>query len=86
VPEFPGGPIGPLRVAADQDDAGAEPGQAAGGLLADAGGAASDQGITSAAGAALDCVGREWLRSGGSANRTDLIDQAFTRLRPAGLP
>jgi hypothetical protein len=70
VPEFPGGPIGPLRVAADQDDAGA----------------ASDQGITSAAGAALDCVGREWLRSGGSANRTDLIDQAFTRLRPAGLP
>jgi hypothetical protein len=38
------------------------------------------------AGAALNCVLREWLRSGGHANRTHLIDQAFTRLRPASLP
>jgi AcrR family transcriptional regulator len=42
--------------------------------------------ITSAAGVALDCVLREWLRSGGHANRTDLIDLAFTQLRPASLP
>lgn len=42
--------------------------------------------ITSAAAATLDCVLREWLRRGAHANRTDLLDQAFTQLRPTHLP
>jgi AcrR family transcriptional regulator len=38
--------------------------------------------LTAAAGAALDAVAREWLRSDGTADRTALIDQAFTLLDP----
>ncbi|GAA4638722.1 TetR family transcriptional regulator [Actinoallomurus vinaceus] len=38
--------------------------------------------LTAAAGAALDAVAREWLRSDGTADRAALIDQAFTLLTP----
>jgi AcrR family transcriptional regulator len=38
-----------------------------------------------AAGAALDAVGREWLRSDGTADRRALVDRAFAMLRPAFL-
>ncbi|MFC3979815.1 MULTISPECIES: TetR family transcriptional regulator [Streptosporangium] len=38
-----------------------------------------------AAGAALDTVAREWLRTGGSADRPTLTDQVFAMLRPAFL-
>ncbi|MEV4799118.1 TetR family transcriptional regulator [Nonomuraea sp. NPDC049421] len=38
-----------------------------------------------AAGAALDAVAREWLRTGGTADRTALTDRVFTMLRPAFL-
>ncbi|TDC97573.1 TetR family transcriptional regulator [Nonomuraea deserti] len=38
-----------------------------------------------AAGAALDAVAREWLRTGGSIDRLTLVDRAFTMLRPAFL-
>ncbi|SEL46070.1 TetR family transcriptional regulator [Nonomuraea pusilla] len=38
-----------------------------------------------AAGAALDAVAREWLRTDGSADRLALVDRAFTMLRPAFL-
>jgi AcrR family transcriptional regulator len=38
--------------------------------------------LTAAAGAALDAVAREWLRSDGTADRATLIDQAFTLLAP----
>ncbi|WP_220448813.1 TetR family transcriptional regulator [Nonomuraea mesophila] len=38
-----------------------------------------------AAGAALDAVSREWLRTGGTADRLTLVDTAFAMLRPAFL-
>lgn len=38
--------------------------------------------LTSAAAAALDAADREWLRSGGTADRGTLVDRAFTTLRP----
>ncbi|MET8867368.1 TetR family transcriptional regulator [Nonomuraea sp. NPDC004580] len=38
-----------------------------------------------AAGAALDTVAREWLRTGGTADRTALTDRVFRMLRPAFL-
>ncbi|MEV0398496.1 TetR family transcriptional regulator [Actinoallomurus sp. NPDC050550] len=38
--------------------------------------------LTAAAGAALDAVAREWLRSDGTADRAALIDHAFTLLTP----
>ncbi|MEU6718900.1 TetR family transcriptional regulator [Nonomuraea sp. NPDC046802] len=37
--------------------------------------------LTSAAATALDCAAREWFRTG--SDRTELVDVAFTRLRPA---
>ncbi len=39
--------------------------------------------ITHAAVAALDTVSREWLRTGGRADRSRLLDRAFAALRPA---
>jgi AcrR family transcriptional regulator len=41
--------------------------------------------LTNAASAALDTVAREWLRSGGTADRAALTDRAFALLRPAVL-
>ncbi|WP_323373700.1 TetR family transcriptional regulator [Plantactinospora alkalitolerans] len=41
--------------------------------------------LTNAASAALDTVSREWLRSGGTADRAALTDRAFALLRPAVL-
>lgn len=41
--------------------------------------------VAAAAGAALDAVAREWLRTGGATDRLALVDQAFTMLRPAFL-
>ncbi len=38
--------------------------------------------LTAAAGAALDAVSREWLRSGGTADRAALLDRAFDLLHP----
>ncbi|MEV6156390.1 TetR family transcriptional regulator [Nonomuraea sp. NPDC052129] len=38
-----------------------------------------------AAGAALDVVAREWLRTDGSTDRLALVDRAFAMLRPAFL-
>jgi AcrR family transcriptional regulator len=38
--------------------------------------------LTSAAGAALDTVSREWLRSDGTVDRAALTDRAFALLRP----
>lgn len=38
--------------------------------------------LTSAAAAALDAADREWLRSGGTADRDALVDRAFATLRP----
>lgn len=40
--------------------------------------------LANAAGAALDTVTREWVRSGGTADRAALLDRAFALLRPAG--
>ncbi|WP_214411808.1 TetR family transcriptional regulator [Sphaerisporangium fuscum] len=42
--------------------------------------------LTGAAGAALDTVAREWMRSGGTADRAALLDRAFTLLAPAAKP
>ncbi|NYI05330.1 TetR family transcriptional regulator [Allostreptomyces psammosilenae] len=39
--------------------------------------------LTSAAGTALEVASREWLRSGGTADRAALTDRAFALLRPA---
>ncbi|AQZ65224.1 Transcriptional regulator, TetR family [[Actinomadura] parvosata subsp. kistnae] len=39
--------------------------------------------LTSAAGAAVDCASREWLRRGPDADPAHLLDTAFTHLRPA---
>lgn len=39
--------------------------------------------LTGAAAAALDAVSREWVRSGGAADRRGLLDRAFRALRPA---
>ncbi|MBF8185434.1 hypothetical protein ITP53_06715 [Nonomuraea sp. K274] len=38
-----------------------------------------------AAGAALDTMAREWLRTDGPADRLALADRIFTMLRPAFL-
>ncbi|MFE0136948.1 TetR family transcriptional regulator [Streptomyces sp. NPDC059037] len=38
--------------------------------------------LTSSAAAALDAADREWLRSGGAADRAELVDRAFAALRP----
>jgi AcrR family transcriptional regulator len=38
--------------------------------------------LVSAAGAALEAVDREWLRSGGKADRGQLVDHAFAQLKP----
>jgi len=38
--------------------------------------------LTNAAGAALDTVSREWLRSDGTADRAALVDRAFALLKP----
>jgi AcrR family transcriptional regulator len=38
--------------------------------------------LVSAAGAALEAVDRAWLRSGGKADRGQLVDQAFALLKP----
>ncbi|WP_245930908.1 TetR family transcriptional regulator [Actinokineospora auranticolor] len=38
--------------------------------------------LATAAGAALDAAAREWLRTGGTADRAHLLDQAFAALRP----
>jgi AcrR family transcriptional regulator len=38
--------------------------------------------LTTTAAAALDAVDREWLRTDGTADRTALLDAAFTRLTP----
>lgn len=38
--------------------------------------------LIAAAGAALDAVSREWLRSDGAADRAELLDRAFDVLRP----
>ncbi|GAA4971593.1 AcrR family transcriptional regulator [Nonomuraea thailandensis] len=39
--------------------------------------------LTAAAGAAVDCASREWLRTGSDGDRMLLVDTAFTRLRPS---
>lgn len=39
--------------------------------------------ITNAATAVLDSVGREWVRTDGRADRTELLDRGFAALRPA---
>lgn len=38
--------------------------------------------LTNAATAVLDTVSQEWLRTGGAADRTALLDRAFATLRP----
>lgn len=38
--------------------------------------------LTAAAGAALDAASREWLRAGGTADRSALLDRAFAVLSP----
>ncbi|PRY01547.1 TetR family transcriptional regulator [Allonocardiopsis opalescens] len=38
--------------------------------------------LTAAAASALDAASREWLRSGGTADRGALLDRAFSVLRP----
>ena len=37
--------------------------------------------LTNAATAVLDAVSRQWVRSGGSANRSALLDQGFIQIR-----
>ncbi|GAA2213585.1 hypothetical protein GCM10009850_090480 [Nonomuraea monospora] len=39
--------------------------------------------LTTAAGAAVECASREWLRAGPEGDHMELVDTAFTRLRPA---
>jgi AcrR family transcriptional regulator len=39
--------------------------------------------LTTAAGAAVDCASREWLRTGSDGDHMRLVDAAFTRLRPS---
>ncbi|WP_043618976.1 TetR family transcriptional regulator [Nonomuraea candida] len=39
--------------------------------------------LTAAAGAAVECAAREWLRAGPDAGHMALVDTAFDRLRPS---
>nr|SBO93991.1 Transcriptional regulator, TetR family [Nonomuraea gerenzanensis] len=42
--------------------------------------------LTAAAGAAIDCASREWLRTGADGDHMKLVDTAFAHLRPAVAP
>jgi hypothetical protein len=55
-------------------------------LVARSGGALDDFSadlLTNAATAVLDSVGREWVRTDGRADRSELLDRGFAALRPA---